>query len=257
MGIDIHNKIADQQEHGQCLACSHEVTTKKDWYKFKRLMKKHFNVNISDEHMPNRLKTIEEADKIIKLGLTEAKKPEPVNVEALKKGFIEVSRKLSKQHGLKWERTWINELKGMLEKQKISHGNSDPEEPFDLSDYVIHYANIVYYHHSSTFMISNEIDAMIEEYQDRMAKNPDDPWDYIESSDYLTSMHAQKDCAKALSLFHPDQLLEYKSILKQLELFADYWIVDQNYEPVLCEKMYQGLCEFIPFVLFILQFDAF
>jgi hypothetical protein len=56
-GIDIHRPIADQiQGRGQCLACTHERTTKQDWIGFARLMLLYYEIEVGAEFLPTRFR---------------------------------------------------------------------------------------------------------------------------------------------------------------------------------------------------------
>jgi hypothetical protein len=57
-GIDIHHDIAEQDEKGQCLHCTHTEPTLEDWDVFKEKMKEHFDVVVTNEHRPNWLNTV-------------------------------------------------------------------------------------------------------------------------------------------------------------------------------------------------------
>lgn len=54
-GIDIHRSLADQMEKGECLFCTHTMTTADDWQLFIDKIRELFNVEIDDElHRPQR-----------------------------------------------------------------------------------------------------------------------------------------------------------------------------------------------------------
>lgn len=55
-GIDIHRPASEQMEKGQCLHCTHAITTDDDWRTFVAEMDQFFGVKITDDHKPDRLR---------------------------------------------------------------------------------------------------------------------------------------------------------------------------------------------------------
>ena len=55
-GIDIHREPREQQEKGECLYCTHAVTTRKDWDTFVEKMRELYGVALFPDHMPERLR---------------------------------------------------------------------------------------------------------------------------------------------------------------------------------------------------------
>ncbi len=51
-GIDIHRPIGEQQEHGECLYCTHAPTTRADWDVFVAKMQEIFGIRVPDKHKP-------------------------------------------------------------------------------------------------------------------------------------------------------------------------------------------------------------
>lgn len=58
MGIDIHQAtIQKASQDGECLFCTHAVTTKEDWDTFVLKMKEFHDVEVASNFMPVRFKT--------------------------------------------------------------------------------------------------------------------------------------------------------------------------------------------------------
>jgi len=55
-GIDVHRPMTEQQEHGECLYCTHSTVTLDDWRVFQSKMEEHFGIIISDKYMPKRFR---------------------------------------------------------------------------------------------------------------------------------------------------------------------------------------------------------
>jgi hypothetical protein len=55
-GIDIHRPASEQVAKGQCLHCTHALTTAADWDTFVREMNDFFGVKVRPQHRPDRLK---------------------------------------------------------------------------------------------------------------------------------------------------------------------------------------------------------
>ena len=55
VGIDIHRPVDEQSSKGECLHCTHGITTLKDWKTFQSKMKEFYGIDVSDEHRPERL----------------------------------------------------------------------------------------------------------------------------------------------------------------------------------------------------------
>lgn len=53
-GIDVHRPLEDQGEKGECLYCTHELTSRDDWEIFRSKMKELHGVNVSQKHRPKR-----------------------------------------------------------------------------------------------------------------------------------------------------------------------------------------------------------
>ena len=51
-GIDIHQPLSEQQEKGECLFCTHALTSPSDWDLFVAKMKEHFGIEVPAKHMP-------------------------------------------------------------------------------------------------------------------------------------------------------------------------------------------------------------
>jgi len=57
MGIDIHRSMTDQIAGlGECLLCTHGMTTVSDWETFTRGMRDLHGVVVPEGHMPKRLR---------------------------------------------------------------------------------------------------------------------------------------------------------------------------------------------------------
>lgn len=56
-GIDIHRGLAKQEEEGECLYCTHEITTPADWKTFVEKVKEFYGVLIPEKFRPLRLRT--------------------------------------------------------------------------------------------------------------------------------------------------------------------------------------------------------
>ena len=55
-GIDIHHDIKAQMKEGkQCLNCTHHKPTNEDWTTFVQDMKKHYDIEVGEEHKPTWL----------------------------------------------------------------------------------------------------------------------------------------------------------------------------------------------------------
>jgi hypothetical protein len=54
-GIDVHQPRIAGEEHGECLHCTHERTTRADWDVFVAKMFEHFGITVPQQHMPERL----------------------------------------------------------------------------------------------------------------------------------------------------------------------------------------------------------
>jgi len=55
MGIDIH-RPPTEQARSECLFCTHERPDRAAWETFKAEMKRHYAIDVGDEHMPTRLR---------------------------------------------------------------------------------------------------------------------------------------------------------------------------------------------------------
>lgn len=55
-GIDIHRPASEQQAKGQCLHCTHALTTLTDWRIFTVEMEQFFGVKVTEDHLPDRFK---------------------------------------------------------------------------------------------------------------------------------------------------------------------------------------------------------
>lgn len=55
-GIDVHRPLEKQGCDGECLYCTHESVTGKDWETFKQKMLEHHGVVVTDKHKPERWK---------------------------------------------------------------------------------------------------------------------------------------------------------------------------------------------------------
>ena len=55
-GIDIHNTAAEQMKGNVCIECTHERTSLSDWRHFQVVMKRVFDIEVSDDYMPVRFK---------------------------------------------------------------------------------------------------------------------------------------------------------------------------------------------------------
>lgn len=56
-GIDVHRDFEDQRRTGeQCLACTHERTTLKDWWSFQTLTRRYHGIVVGDDHMPRLIR---------------------------------------------------------------------------------------------------------------------------------------------------------------------------------------------------------
>ena len=55
-GIDIHRCQKEQSEHGECLYCTHAMTTAEDWQTFVAKMKEIYNIDVPEKHRPDRFK---------------------------------------------------------------------------------------------------------------------------------------------------------------------------------------------------------
>lgn len=53
-GIDVHKPANEQHFTGECLHCTHKMTTKEDWDIFKAKMLEHFKIEVPDKHKPRR-----------------------------------------------------------------------------------------------------------------------------------------------------------------------------------------------------------
>lgn len=57
MGVDIHRPFEEQTAGvGECLCCTHGPTGIEEWRLFVTEMKRHHDVDVSDRHMPQRLR---------------------------------------------------------------------------------------------------------------------------------------------------------------------------------------------------------
>lgn len=55
-GIDVHHDIDTQMKEGkQCLNCTHHPPTNEDWTTFVQDMKKHYGIEVGEEHKPTWL----------------------------------------------------------------------------------------------------------------------------------------------------------------------------------------------------------
>jgi len=56
-GIDIHTSFSAQRDGAaECLHCTHEPVTAEDWETFKREVKCHHDVLVTDEYKPKRFR---------------------------------------------------------------------------------------------------------------------------------------------------------------------------------------------------------
>lgn len=55
-GIDIHRHPIGQALGGECLLCTHELTTLVDWRRFVEGMKSFHGVHVDDSFMPTRFR---------------------------------------------------------------------------------------------------------------------------------------------------------------------------------------------------------
>ena len=55
-GIDIHRNACEQSENGECLYCTHCVTTAEDWPVFVEKMKELHDVVVVEKYRPNRFR---------------------------------------------------------------------------------------------------------------------------------------------------------------------------------------------------------
>lgn len=53
-GIDIHRPLKEQSEKGECLYCTHAMTTSRDWPIFVQKMKELFDIDVPESHKPAR-----------------------------------------------------------------------------------------------------------------------------------------------------------------------------------------------------------
>lgn len=52
--IDIHRSHGEQRETGkECLDCRHDLTGNDAWHHFVTSLKRHFNVEVGEEHRPD------------------------------------------------------------------------------------------------------------------------------------------------------------------------------------------------------------
>lgn len=68
MGIDIHVPVEQQLQGVQCLFCTHEPVTRKDWFLFCEKMREFYQVEVSPEMCPTRLRHEHDCDACIYLG---------------------------------------------------------------------------------------------------------------------------------------------------------------------------------------------
>lgn len=54
-GIDIHNELRHMAAKGQCLDCTHGRPTLDEWKRFVEGMKKHHDVDVSEDYRPRWL----------------------------------------------------------------------------------------------------------------------------------------------------------------------------------------------------------
>lgn len=54
MGIDVHRPLDANGCDGECLYCTHEPVTERDWETFKVKMLGHHGVVVTDEYKPDR-----------------------------------------------------------------------------------------------------------------------------------------------------------------------------------------------------------
>jgi len=56
-GIDVHTTLdAQLQGASECLACTHGPTHLAEWRRFQLLMLEHYGIEITDRHIPQRIK---------------------------------------------------------------------------------------------------------------------------------------------------------------------------------------------------------
>ena len=55
-GIDIHRPLEEQTEKGECLYCTHVVTTREDWNTFVEKMLELFAIKVPAKLMPERFR---------------------------------------------------------------------------------------------------------------------------------------------------------------------------------------------------------
>ena len=57
-GIDIHRPLEQKSEKGECLYCTHAVTTRADWDTFVEKMLELFAIKVPTKLMPERFRTL-------------------------------------------------------------------------------------------------------------------------------------------------------------------------------------------------------
>lgn len=193
--------------------------------------------------------------------------PTVVDVAELREKISAVSIKLARSLSLSWDRSWadaaLSKIKEMKARHDASNEREEPEDrvPFDASEEMIEVVNKIWLMGSrSTFtMVRAEISELEHEYQKRKGDAMDQEagfesdFHFVESSDWLEAMTAQKDFAKTIDATPIESLADVERMIPLMDIFADVWT---NYhsmeeEPIVADELAVGLSRLLPLLMLI------
>jgi hypothetical protein len=197
--------------------------------------------------------------------------PAPIDTSGLKAEIIALMRAFSGPPcHLQFKRDWANRAKQRLEARKASelegyknqqerYGDETEPFQFDYRDYLPQIIDDIW-KYNSLYNVRANIEHAHDEYQQRAAERhgfEDNDDNYIESSDYLSGMHAMEQCANKLQ--HVRSLADPRSaqiVIRACQQFLAEWDRYENPSdggeaPILDEDFTTSIERVLPLMLLV------